>query len=57
MSSSSKIKNKNKAPPTLANEEDKIQFCVEGMKPYFIKFKDSRFFTLEKSSNLAGLGS
>ncbi|MCD9643227.1 hypothetical protein HAX54_030487 [Datura stramonium] len=51
-----KSKGKGKIAETQApaNTEDSLCFCIEGMKPYFIK-KQNRSFTLEKCFNLARL--
>ncbi|MCD9646470.1 hypothetical protein HAX54_036336, partial [Datura stramonium] len=51
-----KSKEKGKDTPVHANAEKRLHFCVEGMKTYFIKYRDGRLFTLEKSLNLSGLG-
>ncbi|MCE3215928.1 hypothetical protein HAX54_004123 [Datura stramonium] len=54
--SKSKGKGKSKDTPIPANTKESLCLCVEGMKPYFIKYRYGRSFTPEKSSNLAGLG-
>ncbi|MCE3051766.1 hypothetical protein HAX54_050760 [Datura stramonium] len=50
--SSTKSKDKSKDTSVPTNVEESLHYCVEGMKPYYIKYQDDWAFMPEKSFHL-----